>query len=112
MESKWLQNYSLGASGGPLGATSASGASPEGLWLQKKCVVRGLGASLGEKFIDCRAPGGPREGPGGSRSGSGRPFFFSHALPYGIYTVSRGEPFISYGLAEKNRWLSQPSQRK
>ena len=32
MESKWLQTASLGASGGPVGAKPASGASPEASW--------------------------------------------------------------------------------
>ena len=35
----------------------------------KKFVVRGLGASWGEKLVDFTLPGAPREGPGGAPGG-------------------------------------------
>ena len=81
MEAKWFQNGSLEASGRPLGADSASGGSPEpsqrgsgaARGSQKNRGAR-LGASWGEKLIDFRPPGGPRELPGGSGRSSGRPF--------------------------------------
>ena len=38
-----------------------------------KFLGRGLGPCWGEKLIDFRAPGRPREAAGGSRRGSGRP---------------------------------------
>ena len=41
----------------------------------KKIVVGALGASWGEKLVDFMPPGGPREAAGGSRGGSGRPFW-------------------------------------
>ena len=90
MEAKWLQNGSLEASGRPLGADSTSRGSPEPSWRgsgaargSQKNRCWGLGTSWGEKLVDFRPPGGPREAAGGSRGGSGRPFwkhFCSRAL--------------------------------
>ena len=115
MESQWLQNCSLGASGGPLGATSASGASPEGLWGGPGLQTNSLFAAWGPPWAKSSSiaglrgvPGRVPEAPGAAPGGP----FFSHALAYGIYNVSRGDTLISFGLAEKSRWLSQPNQRK
>ncbi len=51
MKAKWLHNGSLDASGRPLGAESAPGASPETSW-------RGSGAARGPQKNRCSGPGG------------------------------------------------------
>ena len=90
----WRQNGSKMAPWTPLGDPWAptllpeAPRSPPGGALGRpggphKFVVGGLGASWGEKLVDFSAPGGPREAAGGSRGGSGRPFwrhFCSRAL--------------------------------